>query len=190
MPTNRFMLIAGEASGDLLAAELVQALKQSPEVRAMPFPPAFFGAGGPKMAGAGVELAVDLTRHSVIGLSDVLKKYRQFKRIFDQLFQLALEREPDVIICVDCFCYDFPYNLKRRFTQVSKGQTHWHFSVEKSRPQTHRRNQVDAVHLPSTVAAVIEKDPPPAVLGDRGCRPLRQFFGLGYVLEPAVVGDN
>src|SRR6266516_5394320 len=95
------MLIAGEASGDLLAAELVKALKQSPEIRAMPFPPEFFGAGGPRMAEAGVDLAVNLTQYSVIGLSDSLKQYWQFKRIFDQLFQLALEREPDVIICVD-----------------------------------------------------------------------------------------
>jgi len=95
------MLIAGEASGDLLAAELVKALKQSPEIRAMPFPPEFFGAGGPRMADAGVELAVNLTRYTVIGLSDSLKKYWQFKRIFDQLFQLATDRKPDVIICVD-----------------------------------------------------------------------------------------
>jgi lipid-A-disaccharide synthase len=95
------MLIAGEASGDLLAAELVKALKQSPEIRAMPFPPEFFGAGGPRMAEAGVELAVDLTQHTVIGLTDALKKYWHFKRIFDQLFQLATERKPDVIICVD-----------------------------------------------------------------------------------------
>src|SRR6266566_9817816 len=96
-----FMLIAGEASGDLLAAELVKALKQSPEIRAMPFPPEFFGAGGPKMAEAGVELEVNLTQHTVIGLTDALKNYWQFKRIFDQLVHLATEREPDVIICVD-----------------------------------------------------------------------------------------
>src|SRR5205814_7464776 len=95
------MLIAGEASGDALAAELVKALKQSPKVRAMPFPPEFFGAGGPKMAEAGAELALDLTQHSVIGLADALRKYSQFKRFFDRLFQLALAREPDLIICVD-----------------------------------------------------------------------------------------
>ena len=101
MTRKRFMLIAGEASGDLLAAELVKALKQLPGVQAMPFPPEFFGAGGPKLAEAGVNLAIDLTQHSVIGLFDALKKYSEFKRIFGQLFQLALEREPDVIICVD-----------------------------------------------------------------------------------------
>jgi lipid-A-disaccharide synthase len=101
MKPRVFMLIAGEPSGDLLAAELVKALKQSPRVRANPFPPEFFGAGGSGMAAEGVELALDLTRHSVIGVSDVLKKYWEFKRIFDQLFALALERRPDVIICVD-----------------------------------------------------------------------------------------
>src|SRR6266487_4192296 len=95
------MLIAGEASGDMLAAELVKALQQSSEIRAMPFPPEFFGAGGPRMAEAGVELAVNLTQYTVIGLSDSLKKFWQFKRIFDELFQLATGREPDVIICVD-----------------------------------------------------------------------------------------
>jgi lipid-A-disaccharide synthase len=95
------MLIAGEASGDLLAAELVKALKQSPAIRAMPFPPQFFGAGGPGMAEAGVQLAVNLTQHTVIGLSDALKKYWQFKRIFDRLFQLATDLKPDAIICVD-----------------------------------------------------------------------------------------
>ena len=79
------MLIAGEASGDLLAAELVAALlaasKQSGDGHAQssilhpPSAPVFFGAGGPKMSAAGVELAFDLTQHSVIGVSDVLKKY-------------------------------------------------------------------------------------------------------------------
>ena len=33
----------------------------------------FFGAGGPKMAAAGVEQVFDLTQHSVIGFAEVLK---------------------------------------------------------------------------------------------------------------------
>ena len=63
--------------------------------------PQFFGAGGPKMAAAGVELAFDLTQHSVIGISDVLKNYFKFRRLFNQLLKLAIERKPDVIIGVD-----------------------------------------------------------------------------------------
>ncbi len=53
------------------------------------------------MAAAGVELAFDLTQHSVIGISDVLKKYFVFRRLFNQLLALAIERKPDVIIGVD-----------------------------------------------------------------------------------------
>ena len=93
------MLIAGEASGDLLAAELVAALRAAspPDAAA----PQFFGAGGPKMAAAGVDLTFDLTQHSVIGVTDVLKKLLKFKRLFNQLLALAIERKPDVIIGVD-----------------------------------------------------------------------------------------
>ncbi len=107
------MLIAGEASGDLLAAELVEALNARFEGTESPptddvqpvhntgLAPRFFGAGGPRMKAAGVELAFDMTEHSVIGLSDALKNYFKFKRLFNQLFKLALERQPDAIICVD-----------------------------------------------------------------------------------------
>jgi len=112
MRPKSFMLIAGEASGDLLAAELVTALRQeSAESAAVStqdrqplyasLEPRFFGAGGPRMAAAGVDLAFDLTAHSVIGFSDVLKHYFTFRRLFRVLFRLALERQPDAIICVD-----------------------------------------------------------------------------------------
>jgi lipid-A-disaccharide synthase len=106
------MIIAGEASGDILAAELVQALRQE-FANARPvittdfqplrttFEPRFFGAGGPRMAGAGVELAFDMTKHSVVGIFDVIKNYFTFRRLFHELFRLALDRQPDVIICVD-----------------------------------------------------------------------------------------
>jgi len=61
----------------------------------------FFGAGGAKMSAAGVELAFDLTQHSVIGISDVLKNILKFRRLFNQLLALAIERKPDVVIGVD-----------------------------------------------------------------------------------------
>ena len=53
------------------------------------------------MAAAGVELAFDMTQHSVIGISDVLKNYFKFRRLFNQLLALAIERKPDVVIGVD-----------------------------------------------------------------------------------------
>ena len=107
-----FMLIAGEASGDLLAAELVSALREkvlesecAPTTDVQPLrtelAPRFFGAGGPSMAAAGVELVFDMMQHSVIGVSDVLKNYFKFRRLFQKLFRLAIERQPDVIVGVD-----------------------------------------------------------------------------------------
>jgi lipid-A-disaccharide synthase len=112
MKPHSIMLIAGEASGDLLAAELVGELRQqviaglqdsTSDVQPLrtALAPRFFGAGGPKMAGAGAELQLDLTQHSVIGYSDVFKNIVKFRRLFHQLLRLAIERQPDVIIGVD-----------------------------------------------------------------------------------------
>ena len=101
MNPKSFMLIAGEASGDLLAAELVSALRGKLFALNPQSPPQFFGAGGPKMVDAEVELAFDLTQHSVVGFSDVLKNYFKFRRLFNQLLALAIERKPDVVIGVD-----------------------------------------------------------------------------------------
>lgn len=95
------MLIAGETSGDLLAAELVSALRAQSSVLNSPSSPQFFGAGGAKMSEAGVELAFDMTQHAVTGISDVLKNYFKFRRLFHQLRALAIERKPDAIIGVD-----------------------------------------------------------------------------------------
>ena len=95
MNPKTFMLIAGETSGDLLASELVFALRQQlPDAT-------FFGAGGAKMSAAGVGLAFDMTQHAVTGITDVLKNIFKFRRLFNQLLALAIERQPDAIIGVD-----------------------------------------------------------------------------------------
>ena len=112
MKPASIMLLAGEASGDTLAAELVMALRcellarqdaDSNDVQPLrtALGPRFFGAGGPRMAAAGVELAFDMTRHSVIGLSEALKQVLKFRRFAHQLLRLARLRQPDVIVCVD-----------------------------------------------------------------------------------------
>jgi lipid-A-disaccharide synthase len=106
------MLVAGEASGDTLAAELVVALRRellarqdgdSTDMQPLrtALGPRFFGAGGSRMAAAGVELAFDMTKHSVIGFSEALKQVLKFRRLMQQLVKLALRRQPDVIVCVD-----------------------------------------------------------------------------------------
>lgn len=132
------MLIAGEASGDGLAAELVAALRQrvlAAEARPThdlqplrtELTPHFFGAGGPRMKAAGVELALDLTQHSLIGISEVFRKYLQFRKLFRQLFQLALDRQPDAIIGVDYggFNLRFGHAIRRHVRRHRKEFVPW-----------------------------------------------------------------
>lgn len=112
MPPTTFMLIAGEASGDLLAAELVTSLRAEwwrrygrPDDNTQPlrkgFGPVFFGAGSQAMRAARVEVVEDMTHRAVIGFSAVLRGLADFAQLLKRLRQLALERQPDVIITVD-----------------------------------------------------------------------------------------
>src|SRR5579863_8218781 len=90
-----FMLIAGEASGDLLASELVAALRgQSPGAT-------FFGAGGSHMSAAGVELVHEMSNLSVVGITDVLMKLLELRRLMNKLLAVAIQRQPDIIIGID-----------------------------------------------------------------------------------------
>ena len=123
MTPKRFMLIAGEASGDMLAAELVGELRaaiarestysQNVQPLQSDLAPVFFGAGGPRMAEAGVELTVDMTQHSVIGVPSV-QDYLKFSGFLDELFELAKEREPHVVVCVDFSTFN------RKFAAITK----------------------------------------------------------------------
>ena len=121
MNPQHIMLIAGEASGDALAAELVKALTAQLGAK-----PEMFGVGGPKMAEAGVEVIIDMTAHSIIGLIEVVKKYSWFKKVFEQLKQIAIKRQPDLIVCVDFggFNQRFAHAI-REFVRSSANSKKW-----------------------------------------------------------------
>ncbi|MCD6052216.1 MAG: lipid-A-disaccharide synthase [Verrucomicrobia bacterium] len=125
--SKRFMIVAGETSGDTLAAELVRALKKQPQFAQAPFPPKFFGAGGSKMAEAGVELSFDLTQHAVFGFFDVFRKYLEFQRLFNQLVKVAEDRLPDVFIGVDFSGFNrrLAHALKERARAQQGPFTNW-----------------------------------------------------------------
>lgn len=133
MKPKQIMLIAGEASGDMLGAELVNALRveltaadveYSPDSQPLHtgLEPRFFGAGGPRMAAAGVELAFDLTEHSIIGIPSA-KDYLEGRRRFHELLQLAIQRQPDVIIGVD-YNY-FNLSFARAIREYTRGHSGW-----------------------------------------------------------------
>ena len=80
---SRVYLVAGEASGDRLAADLLRELKKNPKLRA-------FGVGGPMLKAAGQEQSFDLAKHAVVGLTDVLRNLPKFLKIFREVNVVAL----------------------------------------------------------------------------------------------------
>ena len=91
----KFLIIAGEPSGDARGAELVTALRKlEPSC-------SFYGAGGPKMRQAGVRIDHDLVSKAFIGFTDVLKNYRFIKNAFDSLLDSLQKEHPAVIILID-----------------------------------------------------------------------------------------
>ncbi|MFT3850124.1 MAG: lipid-A-disaccharide synthase [Propionivibrio sp.] len=101
----RFAIVAGEASGDLLASHLIQALKAK-------LPNAvFYGIGGPKMQGQGFDVWYPLEKLAVRGYVEVLKHYREILRIRNDLKRRLLADPPDVFIGVDA--PDFNLGLEK-----------------------------------------------------------------------------
>ena len=106
----RIAMVAGEASGDLLASHLILALKAK-------LPNAvFYGVGGPKMLGQGFEAWHPLEKLAVRGYVEVLKHYRQISGIRKDLKRRLLADPPDVFIGVDApdFNLDLEKALKQR----------------------------------------------------------------------------
>jgi lipid-A-disaccharide synthase len=92
---KKILIVAGEASGDLHAAHLVEEIKK---IRPRT---SFFGLGGPKMKTQGVALSCDLTRSAVVGFWEVLKNLPKFKKIFRDILKTTDEQKPDLAILVD-----------------------------------------------------------------------------------------
>lgn len=110
MKPVRIAMVAGEASGDLLASHLIAALKSHlPEAE-------FFGIGGPKMSGQGFNAWWPAETLAVRGYVEVLKHYRSISNIRSQLRKRLLEDRPDVFIGVDApdFNLGLETDLKRR----------------------------------------------------------------------------
>jgi len=92
---KKIMILAGEASGDLLASQLCQAIKNKlPDVD-------LFGMGSKLMQQTGVELLVDADEIAVVGQVEVLKHIFKIRRAFKTIKESMLKRKPDLVILVD-----------------------------------------------------------------------------------------
>lgn len=102
----KIAIVAGEASGDQLAAALMAALRaRRPDVE-------FIGLGGPAMQAQGLRSWFDYGRLSVMGLVEVLKHLPDLLRLRRDLLARILAQNPDVVIGVDA--PDFNLGLEKR----------------------------------------------------------------------------
>ena len=91
----RVGLVAGEASGDTLGADLIQALRRrAPDTQ-------FFGVAGPKMQAAGCETWEPAESLAVMGLFDVLRDLPRLARLLARIKRMFLTARPDVFIGID-----------------------------------------------------------------------------------------
>lgn len=105
MASLKIGLVAGEASGDILGADLMKALKRRyPDAR-------FEGIGGPLMLAEGFHSICEMDRLAVMGLSEPLKRLPELLRIRRHLKQHLLNWQPDVMIGIDS--PDFTLHVER-----------------------------------------------------------------------------
>ncbi|MGC1505697.1 MAG: lipid-A-disaccharide synthase [Sulfitobacter sp.] len=91
----KVFILAGEPSGDKLGGALMAGLKTlRPDV-------SFEGIGGPAMAAEGLESRFDMSELSVMGLAEILPKYRALKARINQTAAAVVEMRPDVLITID-----------------------------------------------------------------------------------------
>jgi lipid-A-disaccharide synthase len=106
----RLLISAGEASGDLYAAELVSRLREY-EAGAE-----FYGCAGPRLRRLGVEPIVDAADLSVVGLAEVVGHLPRIYREYRKLVRCARVRSPEAAILVDN--PDFHLRLARHLKQL------------------------------------------------------------------------
>ncbi len=113
----KIALIAGEASGDLLAAELMTSLQtQCPSVQ-------FIGMGGPKMQALGLNSWYDYKALSIMGFIEVLKQLPRLFRLRKNLLKRLIAEQPDVVIGIDA--PDFNLGLERKCKQAGLRTVHF-----------------------------------------------------------------
>lgn len=113
----KIALIAGEASGDMLAAELMAALqRKQPGIE-------FIGMGGPLMQAQGLRSFHDYSVLSLMGLFEVLKHLPALLKLRQRLLKYLVAQQPDLVIGVDA--PDFNLGLEKRCKKAGLRTLHF-----------------------------------------------------------------
>ena len=117
MSTLRIGIVAGEASGDILGAGLIRALKKRvPDLEVE-------GIGGELMIAAGCRSLYPMERLSVMGLVEVLGRLRELLGVRKRLAGHFIETQPDIFIGVDA--PDFTLNLEGKLRETGIPTVHY-----------------------------------------------------------------
>lgn len=111
----RVFILAGEPSGDRLGGALMAGLKKlCPEV-------SFHGVGGERMQAEGLQSRFPMQELSVMGIAEVLPKYRHLKRRIQETADAVVAMRPDVMITIDS--PDFSLRVAQMVKSVSNIRT-------------------------------------------------------------------
>ena len=164
-------LIAGEASGDKLGAALMRGLKDlSPGV-------AFGGVAGPLMQGQGMESLFAMNELSVMGLAEILPKYRKLVARIRQTAADVLATRPDVLITIDS--PDFCHRVARRVRAADPSIRIVHYVAPSVWAWRRGRAKRMAGHV-DQVLALLPFEPPYMTVAGMRC----DFVGHPVVAEP------
>ncbi len=112
----RIGILAGEPSGDRLAAGLIEAVRRrAPQAQ-------FYGMAGPRMVAAGCEQRFSIDQLSVVGFVEVLRQYPRLRRLRAEVVQSFLDDPPDVFIGVDV--PDFVLEIEARLRAAGIRSAH------------------------------------------------------------------
>ena len=166
----KVFILAGEPSGDRLGGALMAGLKElQPDVT-------FAGIGGPEMTAQGLESRFDMSELSVMGLAEILPRYRALMARIRETAEAVVEMGPDVLITIDS--PDFSLRVARRVKAQSDIRTVHYVapSVWAWRPG---RAEKMARHI-DQVLALLPFEPPYMEAAGMRC----DFVGHPVVAEP------
>jgi len=113
----RIGIVAGEPSGDHLAAGLIEAIRRrAPQTD-------FAGMAGPRMVAAGCEQRFSIDQLSVVGFVEVLRQYPRLRRLRDEVVRSMLDDRPDVFVGVDV--PDFVLGIETRLRAAGVRTVHF-----------------------------------------------------------------